>query len=151
MKKKIINIIFLIIYISLITIFFVKSGENSTNSSNSSEIVVNIISNVFHVEKNDNLRLIVRKLLGHFLYNGLIGISSIIFYLTFNHFKFRTKIMIHYIVGFFVAFISEFVFELNASGRNATFNDVLIDYSGFILFSTIILIIYIIKNTKKEI
>jgi VanZ family protein len=150
MKKKIINIIFLIIYVSLITIFFVKSSENGSNSSNSSEIVVNIISNIFHVEKNDNLRLIVRKLIGHFLYNGLIGISSILFYLTFNPFKFRTKVIIHYIIGFIVALISEYVFELNASGRNATFSDVLIDYSGFILFSTIIVIIYIIKNTKKE-
>jgi VanZ family protein len=61
-----------------------------------------------------------------------------------------TKVIINYIIGFIVVLISEYVFELNASGRNATFSDVLIDYSGFILFSTIIVIIYIIKNTKKE-
>ncbi len=95
----------------------------------------------------DKYLTFIRKLIGHFLYFLILGSVSIIFYLTFN---FKIRVLIHYIVGFVFALISEFLFEGFTSGRNASFKDVMIDYSGFILLSTIILIIYKIHN-KKEI
>ena len=149
-KKRIINILFFMLYCGLILVFLLASGQDGNKSGHTSEIVVNIISNIFSIEKTDNLRLLVRKLVGHFGFNVILGIVSIIFYLTLDLIKnLKIKYIMHYLIGFLEAFISEFLVERNTSGRSASFIDVLIDFSGFILISTIILIIFNIKNNKK--
>ena len=150
MKKRVVNIIFLVIYILLIIWFIFKSLEDGEESSSTSEKVVDIISNIVNLEKTDNLRTVVRKLIGHFGYFLLLGITSSLFYLTLSFGKLKYRIIIHYSIGLLLAIFSEFVLEANTNGRTASGLDVIIDYSGFILLSTIIITIYLKKYYNRQ-
>ena len=153
MKKinKILATIFGLIYICLIIFFFKKCLETGDKSSNSSlyvaRFVQSILNNLFgqHIELDDQFLHIIRKLIGHFGFNLVLGITSIIFYINLCIKKLYT-ILLHYGVGFLIAFISEFLLEGITSGRSASFNDVLIDYAGFLSISTIIVLTYYMKK-----
>ncbi len=151
-KRYIKRIVFGIIYILLILFFTYKCFETGDDSSSSSYKVAKFIKNVLghvgiDIKMTDGYITLIRKLIGHFTYFLILGIISIIFYLTFNPYK--IMIAIHYCVGFIFAFASEFLFEGNTVGRNASFKDVIIDFSGFILGSSVIVIFYLIHKKKK--
>lgn len=152
-SKIIILIISGILYLGMI-VFFTKmcleTGEQSSKSSNTvAKIVQQVLNTLFnaHIELTDNYLRIIRKLIGHFGYFVCFGIVSIIFYLNLPT-RLNIRIILHYLIALLFAFTTEFVLEGSTDGRSASINDVLIDYSGFILISSIILIVYII-NVKK--
>jgi VanZ family protein len=153
-KNKILACVFGILYLILIIYFIKKSFENGETSTESSEAVANIIKNVLNklfnanIEMTDNYLCIIRKLVGHFGFNVVLGVVSTLFYINLCLDK-KITLLLHYIIGFVVAFSSEFLCEAFTSGRSASFYDVLIDYSGFILISTILFIIFFVKKDKE--
>ncbi len=155
-SKIIVLVIFGILYIAMLAFFTkmcLETGEKSTESSNTvAKIVQSVLNTVFnaHIELTDNYLRLIRKLIGHFGYFACLGIVSIIFYLNMP-IKLNIRIILHYVIALLFAFTTEFLLEGSTDGRSASINDVLIDYSGFILISTIILIIYLInvKRLKK--
>ncbi len=158
MKKSKILIIIIsgILYIGLMIFFTTKCLETGEQSSESSGKVATLIQKVLNtlfnanIEINDNYLRIIRKLIGHFGFFVVLGITSIVFYLNLP-FKLNIRIILHYVIAFLFAFTTEFLLEGNTDGRTASMNDVFIDYSGFISISTIILLIYLynVKKMKK--
>lgn len=156
-KKYILTIIFGLIYVSLMAFFTYKcleDGNKSLQSSNKvAEVIKDVANDVFdaNIKMEDSYITLIRKLVGHFGFFLVLGCSSILFYLSLRRGTIVT-LMYHYIVGFMFALLSEFCFEGNTSGRTASFKDVMIDYSGFILISTIIVLVYyfVIKRRKVK-
>lgn len=145
MKKRIYQIILLIIYISLLVFFTIESlkdGNSTMESSNRISFLVRDIIKFFtgiNIEIDDNFNYIIRKFIGHFSYFCVLGIVSSLLYFSFNNCKNYYKLaIIHFSSGFIFAFITEFIFELFTSGRSASFKDVMIDFLGFIFISPII-------------
>ncbi len=74
----------------------------------------------------------------------ILGIFSLLTYFIF--FKKRQwfySIPIHFASGYLVAVLSEFIL-LYVPGRSGLHKDVMIDYSGFLLSSALVLLIYIL-------
>ena len=103
----------------------------------------------------------IRKALGHFGVFFILGIFSLLTYFIF--FKKRQwfySIPIHFASGYLVAVLSEFI-QLYVPGRSGLHKDVMIDYSGFLLSSALVLLIYILtisirygirkRKAKKEV
>ncbi len=155
-KKTFIEILFLIIYASLLIFFIYECMKDASESTKSSNFVVEIIANIFSFFKgskyeiSDNFSLIIRKLIGHFGYFFILGIFSIIYHLLLNGFNKKASIAIHFIIGIGFAAISEFFLEGNTKGRSASFYDVLIDSGGFLLSSLIILLIYYLRKRNQK-
>lgn len=157
MKRKLFTLLFFIIYIFMIAFFIYKCLETGTTSSASSDKVADVVAGVTEeithkpVVVDDNYKTMIRKLIGHFGYFMAMGTVSIIFYLLLEIKKYNwIKIIFHYVIGIGLAFISEFVLEANTEGRGASIKDVGIDSGGFVLLSTIILLVYLFIKYKKS-
>ena len=86
---KITRIVFLIIYFALFTYHCLSSLQSASESSELSmgitEIVVKIIESFKQEVKDvDKLHSIVRKVIGHFAYFGLIGLFGFLTYYFFT-------------------------------------------------------------------
>lgn len=145
MKKRIYQIILLIIYISLLVFFSIESlkdGNSTIESSNKISFLIRDIIQFFtgiKIDVDDNFNYIIRKFIGHFSYFCILGIVSSLLYLSFDNKKNYNKLFfIHFSSGFIFAFITEFIFQLFISGRSASFKDVMIDFLGFIFISPLI-------------
>lgn len=98
----------------------------------------------------------VRKAIGHFGAFLVLGIFSTFTYMLYlKNKKWIFSIPINFVAGFLLALLTEII-QTYIPGRHGSFNDVLIDYSGFISSSIIltigILVYYYIKhiNTYKK-
>ena len=95
----------------------------------------------------------VRKAIGHFGAFLVLGIFSTFTYMLYlKNKKWIFSIPINFVAGFLLALLTE-VIQTYIPGRHGSFNDVLIDYSGFILSSiilTIIILVYHYVNHKKR-
>jgi len=144
-----------IIYLSLIIFFIVQSCKTGVDSSRSSNVVAKIIKKVIdalfntNIEMNDSYLTLIRKLIGHFGFFLVLGLISILFYISLQIKSLYIGI-IHYSIGLFLALSSEFIFEANSAGRGPSIYDSLIDILGFILISTVIFVIHVIKKNKVE-
>ena len=82
MKKRIYQIILLIIYISLLVFFTIESlkdGNSTMESSNRISFLVRDIIKFFtgiNIEIDDNFNYLIRKFIGHFSYFCVLGIVS---------------------------------------------------------------------------
>ena len=93
----------------------------------------------------------VRKGVGHFSAFLVLGIFSTITWLLFiRGKKLFISIPLNYLLGFLIAGLTEFI-QLYVPGRCGLFADVLLDFDGFMVSSTIITIILIIKNIRDYI
>ena len=154
---KIHQIVLFTIYIALIIFFVLKCLESGIDSSSSSQVVANSIANTINTisgkEKidptNPSFLTFIRKFIGHYSYFVILGFISILFYLSFRKkFKDYILIIIHFIIGFSFAFISEFLLEGMTEGRGASILDVGIDSLGFVTLSIVIIGIYYLKKLK---
>ncbi len=165
MKKRIIiiniiRILLLTSYLFMMAFYIVKSLENGQDSLSSSTSVAQGIAKIDEVitgktvKVDDNFRHLIRKYIGHYGYFVLFGIISILLYLSLPKLKHYIKIIINYSIGFIFAFMTEFLFQLNAKDRNPSFLDVMIDFGGFVTLSSFIVLFYYIKrdsiNYKKD-
>ena len=165
MKKRIIiiniiRILLLTSYLFMMVFYIVKSLENGQDSLSSSTSVAQGIAKIDEVitgktvKVDENFRHLIRKYIGHYGYFVLFGIISILLYLSLPKLKHYIKIIINYSIGFIFAFMTEFLFQLNAKDRNPSFLDVMIDFGGFVTLSSFIVLFYYIKrdsiNYKKD-
>ena len=130
-----------------------RAEESSEVSKGVTEVVVEVINDV----TNSNITVeeaggVVRKVIGHFMWFGLIGIFG---YLTFRSFffkKYYLTLAIGIPSGFVIAVISELL-QMLSSGRSCEFRDMMIDLGGyltaFIVFIIVYMIIFLINKRKK--
>ena len=151
---KITRIVFLIIYFALFTYHCLSSLQSASESSELSmgitEIVVKIIESFKQEVKDvDKLHSIVRKVIGHFAYFGLIGLFGFLTYYFFTE-SLKYTLIFTAISGALMALESELL-QFFASERGPSIVDALIDYSGYVLASlALFLIVYIAKQIKKK-
>ena len=150
---KYLKYIFLVCYIFLTLVIFLKSIEDGDQSSASSDQVTDIIVGTIDgitqgdesiTDKFDikDIKLFIRKAIGHFGIFLVLGIFSCLTYYYFIRNK-TYAVVFTIIAGIFTAIISELL-QAIPSDRNPSFNDILIDFSGYLLSIIIIgLIIYL--------
>ena len=159
--RKILFISFAVIAIAinvLIIVFSATGGDKSSSQSLSfTKIIVNFINwiapNSPIVQDQDKLHLIVRKVFGHFLLfggSGLFTTSTLIFSGdVFKNRKIET-LLLSFSIGLTVATISELI-QIITPGRAGMFTDILIDFSGYLLFTIVIyFVLFLIKKSKTN-
>ncbi len=154
-RKYILSVLLGLIYVSMMGFFTYKCLETGNKSAESSNRVAEVVKDVTNEVFNTNIELtesyttLIRKLIGHFGYFVCLGIVSILFYASLKKNKIFT-ITTHYAVGLLFAFFSEFCLEGLTEGRSASFKDVMMDFSGFITISSIMIIVYFIVLYRKK-
>ena len=158
-KFMAIQIILSILYVAMLVFFAYECFKNGEDASKQASGVANVVANVQEaitkkpVVVDDNYRLAISKGIGHYGYFCLLGLVSVLFYMTFKKLKIGFRVLLHFTSGIVFAFLTEFVAEALTSGRNASFTDVLIDTAGLFTFSSIFLLIFFIykyiKGVKK--
>lgn len=160
--KRLLTIIFGVIALAINVLIIVEScigGDGSGSQSlGFTNFVVSILERIApgasFLEDKEHLHSVVRKLFGHFLLFGLAGIFNtltILFIFMDNENKKDIfKALVSFGIGFTLALVSELI-QIFVPGRAGVFTDVLIDFSGFLLFSLItfgfyLLIYYNIKS-----
>ena len=96
----------------------------------------------------------VRKGLGHFGAFLVLGIFSTFTYmLFFTKKKWFFSVPLNFIVGFFIAALTEYIQTL-VPGRYGCWSDIVIDYSGFsssaVVLTVIIFVVYFVKFLKNR-
>jgi len=148
---KITKVVFLILYFSLFTYHCLSSLQSGSESANLSFGLTDLVIKIFKIEVEDvdGLHHIIRKLIGHFAYFGLIGLCGFIAYYFFTE-SLKYTMIFSSISGVLMSFESEFL-QYFANERGPSFIDVLIDYSGYLLTSIVLFaIIFSIKRTKMK-
>jgi len=143
MKKRI-SILLVVLWMLFI---FNISSYNSIQSDNQSGFIVNIVSNILHINDLDTLSFIIRKI-AHFTEYFILGI------LTQNMIRnYNKKTYISIIICILYA-ISDELHQLLTPGRSCQILDILIDSSGSILGIYLLYVLFKIKKlnrNKKEI
>ena len=156
--RNILFYIFLILMVAVDVFIIVEGGINGTNSASQSagitQWIVSIIEKINpssrFVTDPEWAHMVIRKLVGHF---GLFGVSGIFTVVTLSmldnaYINKKIEIMVSALaIGLSVAFISEMM-QFITPGRYMSIIDVLIDYSGFVLFGGITYLIFFLVNRK---
>lgn len=147
--KHILNIIFIIIWLFIIFSF---SAEDATKSEHrSDEVIINAVETITREEIPENQRqkiideyiVIVRKSAHFFLYFIL---AIIVFTLYKRIFGLNSKTFIYTIIFCFIYACSDEIHQLFISGRTARIFDIFVDTSGALLSTTILTLIFYLKN-----
>ncbi|MCQ2772265.1 MAG: VanZ family protein [Bacilli bacterium] len=156
MKRRVIQVILLVLYVGLIGFFTYQCLQTGAQSTNSSNVVGNVVADTIEVttpieiDRNEQYFALIRKLIGHYGYFVILGGVSFLLYHSITEIKLGYRLALHLGIGFIFAFISEFLLEASADGRGPSFGDVMIDYSGFLTLSLIFVIIILIIHLKKR-
>lgn len=163
-KRHLIATIILSSFTILFNIFIItQSCLNGNQSTASSGFVVELIKTVINAFSKDTinesnigiLTSITRKLVGHFglfLISGLLTSWSIHLISKYiKKYQFWFGITFSLFFGLFLAGLTELI-QRFVPGRSGEITDVLIDYGGYLLGTSIIIIIVLvmIKNHKRE-
>ena len=90
----------------------------------------------------------VRKGLGHFSAFLILGIfSTFTWLLFFRGKKLFFSIPLNFASGYFIAALTEFI-QLHVSGRSGNYADVILDFNGFLVSSSILTVILIIHHIR---
>ena len=158
--RKVLFYIFLTLAVAVNVLIIVEScigGEGSAAQSFSfSEAIANMIESIFPgaIKDHEAFHSAIRKLVGHFLLFGLSGTFTALTFVTndfmMNKFKWKNIIFI-LSIGLVIALTSELI-QYFVPGRYGVLTDVLIDYSGYLIFAGIVYMIYtlIILNKNKQ-
>lgn len=145
------SVVVCFIFYILITLFiFVSSLTSGKESGEQSSFVWAIISNVLNIE--GDYELFIRKAIGHFSSFLVLAIFASVVYHRVAALNFKGHVNLYFaiitlIAGLLTATLAEiFQLPIFVSGRSASFIDVLIDFSGYLLgflcFNLARLIIY---------
>lgn len=143
-NKKITSIILLLLWMALIFFMSAKTGDESTKQS---DLVIRVFT-LLGIDLNSTLgdiaSIVIRKG-AHFTEYMILGFLFMNVFI--KHEISKKKVIIYSIIGVFLYACSDEFHQLFVPGRAGKFTDVLIDTSGGI-FSTIILIIkdFFMKN-----
>lgn len=158
-KLRIIQIILFVIYLGMLVFFTYECFQTGDNASKQASTVATAVANVQEavtkkpVVVDNEYKKAISKLFGHYGYFCILGLVSILFYMTFTKLKPYIRFIIHAGIGIIFAFGTEFIAEAKTEGRNASIIDVGIDTLGLLTLSGIFIIIYyilMIKKKKKE-
>lgn len=147
--KYILNIIFIIIWLFIIFSF---SAEDATKSEHrSDEVIINTIETIKQekIPQEDKQKIIdkyivvVRKSAHFFLYFIL---AILVFTLYKKIFGLTPKTFIYTIIFCFIYACSDEIHQLFISGRTARIFDIFVDTSGALLSTTILTLIFYLKN-----
>ncbi len=122
MKKKI-SLLLVIIWMIFI---FIMSSFDADSSNNQSNLIVNVISNLFNINNLDLLTLIIRKL-AHFTEYFILGL------LTYNCLRDYHKPYYFGIIICIIYAISDEVHQIFIPGRSMRLLDIIIDSLGAII------------------
>ena len=165
MSKKylIFTIIICVLAVAINAYIIMHSCLNAAQSTQASNEVVEVAEEAVNTvspgtitpENHDSFATFIRKAFGHFglfFISGLL--SSLAIYLSLNPWKWSkywTLIVISLVFGLLMGSLTEII-QLNVPGRSGQFTDVLIDFGGYLLgFSIILLILFlIIRNQNKK-
>ena len=93
----------------------------------------------------------VRKGLGHFSAFLILGIfSTFTWLLFFRGKKLFFSVPLNFISGYFIAALTEFI-QLYVPGRSGNYADVILDFNGFLVSSSILTVILIIHHIRLHI
>ena len=156
-ENKTLKWVFLSLFILTSFAHFAFSLQRAEQSSEVSKGVTEVVVEVINDVTNSNITVeeaggVVRKVIGHFMWFGLIGIFG---YLTFRSFffkKYYLTLSIGIPTGFVIALISELL-QMLSSGRSCEFKDMMIDFGGYLTAFLVFIIVYLILflvNKKKE-
>lgn len=157
---KYLKYVFLVIYIFIIIVIFFKSFETGEQSSNSSDrvtdVIVGTIDGITPGDESitdkfdiDDIKLFVRKAIGHFGVFLILGIFATLTYYYFINKK-LFSIIATIFSGLVVALISELIQTIPA-GRGPSLSDVFLDYAGYAISIVIVgLIIYLLIYFKSR-
>ena len=160
--RKILFITFAIIALAINVLIIVLSAtggdESSSQSLSFTKMIVDIINTIAPnspiTQDQDRLHHVVRKLFGHFLLFGGSGLfTTLTLIFSGNVFKNRKieTILFSLSIGLTVATISELI-QIITPGRAGMVTDILIDFSGYFLFTIIIyFVLFFINKAKKDI
>ena len=155
--RKILFYIFLTLAVATNVFIIVEScigGAGSAAQSFSfSESLANLLEKIFPnlVIDHAAFHSAIRKIVGHFLLFGLSGIFTTLTFVMSDYLMEKLKwknITIILSIGLIIALISELI-QYFVPGRYGVLTDVLIDYSGYVLFSGIVYLIYILIIHRK--
>lgn len=159
---KYLKYLFLILYIFVTIIVFYKAFENAEQSTESSDkvadTIVGAIDQITPGEESitnkvdiEDIKVWVRKGIGHFGVFALLGIFTTLTYYFFIK-KQYLSIIITILSGFLTAILSECI-QLFSEGRVGSFADVILDFGGFIItfLITEVIIILFEKYKKKKV
>lgn len=156
--RKILFVVFGIIALAINVLIIVLSATNGERSGSQSlgftKWVTSVITSIFPnsqiVQDQDHLHHVVRKLFGHFLLFGGSGLFTTLS-LSFADNIFENKkiesIVFTLTIGLTVATISECI-QLFTPGRAGAVIDILIDFSGYLLFAILIFFILYLINKR---
>ncbi len=156
--RKVLFYVFLTLAVAINVLIIVEScigGDGSAAQSFSfSESIANFIENIFPGAIIDHTAFhsAIRKLVGHFLLFGLSGLFTTLTFVMNDFLMERLKwknIIFILSFGLIVALISELI-QYFVPGRYGVLTDVLIDYSGYIVFSGIVYLTYVLITLKKQ-
>lgn len=128
------------------------TAKSYANPALSEEIELKIVALPFINDQNfSNFQMLVRKALGHFtlfFVNGVFGFLT--FYLFLKDNKLIQIIIGSLSVGLFFASVSELI-QRFVPGRAGTFTDVLINFSGYLVATLLLLLItYLVLKRKAK-
>lgn len=159
---KYIKYLFLVLYIFITIIVFYKAFENAEQSTESSDkvtdTIVGAIDQITPGEESitnkvdiEDIKVWVRKGIGHFGVFALLGIFTTLTYYFFIK-KQYLSIIITILSGLLTAILSECI-QLFSEGRVGSFADVILDFGGFIItfLITEVIIILFEKYKKKKV
>ena len=138
-----------LLLIGYIILSFLTGKSSSQVSSSVSQVVIDVTPGAGSktVSQSDTTtQMFMRKLIGHFGYFFILSASSFLFYFGLRGLKNKWKYLIHIVSGIGFAIITEYVIQNIISTRTASFNDVLIDSTGFITMTLVFLLI--VYSTK---
>lgn len=151
--KRAIHVIAIYMYLILIVAYTILSLQNGDDSSHTSSSVASAVAKGQEivtgktVTVTEKYKYNVRKILGHYGFFVLIGFTSALTYMLSPMKKWISTI-IHFSAGLLFAIITEFWFQASSKGRSPAFNDVLIDYAGFLTLSVVVVLVIITQSKK---
>ncbi len=161
MKKNIVLFYIFLVLSFAINIFIIVEGATAGDRSASqsfsfTQMFIDFVKTFAPdspiVTDPETTHAVIRKLVGHFGLFGVSGIITTVDFLLINDALKKRKaeiIVASSFVGLYIAFISELA-QLFTPGRYFTFTDVLIDFSGYLLFGGITFIIFYLVYRHRE-
>ena len=139
MKKKIFNIILLILWMLVI---FYLSSNNGVESSNVSMEVTTTINQEIQIKDIAMMEKVIRKM-AHVIE---FGILVVLCFNVLKDYKVKHIYYLSFLISFLYACFDEW-HQLFIDGRSGEVLDVIIDTSGIVIF--LIILYYLTKKIKK--
>ncbi len=147
--NKFTKILCVMVLICTMAFIFYMSSQTKSESSQSSSVFVNLVTQIFEIEKSDLIVKIVRKCAHMFEYATLgMGAVALLF-----HYMMTDKRRIFLSFGFCAFYaVTDEIHQLFVKGRACRVSDVFIDSAGSVIgiFAVYLIIRLLLKHRRKK-